>query len=35
MTSRNLDQFLDTNIADLKENGLYNEIDTVEGANEL
>ncbi|GEN89449.1 glycine C-acetyltransferase [Oceanobacillus sojae] len=33
MTSRNLDQFLDTNIADLKENGLYNEIDTVEGAN--
>ncbi|GGP09749.1 glycine C-acetyltransferase [Oceanobacillus neutriphilus] len=33
MTSRNLDQFLETNIADLKENGLYNEIDTVEGAN--
>ncbi|MFD1416459.1 glycine C-acetyltransferase [Oceanobacillus jeddahense] len=33
MTSRNLDQFLESNIANLKENGLYNEIDTVEGAN--
>ncbi|WP_152656947.1 glycine C-acetyltransferase [Oceanobacillus sp. CFH 90083] len=33
MTSRNLDQFLESNIADLKENGLYNEIDIVEGAN--
>ncbi|WP_080872252.1 glycine C-acetyltransferase [Oceanobacillus timonensis] len=33
MTSRNLDQFLESNIANLKEKGLYNEIDTVEGAN--
>lgn len=33
MTSQNLDQFLENNIAELKENGLYNEIDTVEGAN--
>ncbi|GIO24396.1 glycine C-acetyltransferase [Oceanobacillus sp. J11TS1] len=33
MTSQNLDQFLESNIADLKVNGLYNEIDTVEGAN--
>ncbi|WP_339180538.1 glycine C-acetyltransferase [Oceanobacillus sp. FSL W7-1293] len=33
MTSRKLDHFLESNINDLKENGLYNEIDTVEGAN--
>lgn len=33
MTSHILDQFLTENIADLKEQGLYNEIDTVQGAN--
>ncbi|MBU5466011.1 glycine C-acetyltransferase [Virgibacillus sp. MSJ-26] len=33
MTSKILDKFLTENIADLKEKGLYNEIDTVEGAN--
>lgn len=33
MTSKKLDQFLETNITDLKENGLYNEIDVVQGAN--
>ncbi|GGB35471.1 glycine C-acetyltransferase [Virgibacillus dakarensis] len=33
MTSKALQSFLDENIADLKERGLYNEIDPVEGAN--
>ncbi|MBM7600751.1 glycine C-acetyltransferase [Virgibacillus halotolerans] len=33
MTSRALDQFLNENIAELKEHGLYNEIDPVQGAN--
>ena len=33
MSSKVLDQFLDENIADLKEKGLYNEIETVHGAN--
>lgn len=33
MTSKALDHFLDENIADLKERGLYNEIDPVQGAN--
>lgn len=33
MSSNILNQFLNENIADLKERGLYNEIDTVEGAN--
>lgn len=33
MTSSKLDQFLQANISDLKERGLYNEIDTVQGAN--
>lgn len=33
MTSKKLQSFLDDNIADLRERGLYNEIDPVEGAN--
>ncbi|GGN50517.1 MULTISPECIES: glycine C-acetyltransferase [Oceanobacillus] len=33
MSSKALEQFLRDNIADLKNRGLYNEIDTVEGAN--
>lgn len=33
MTSKALDQFLNENIAELKERGLYNEIDPVQGAN--
>ena len=33
MSSKVLDTFLDENIADLKEKGLYNEIETVQGAN--
>ncbi|WP_249869393.1 glycine C-acetyltransferase [Oceanobacillus saliphilus] len=33
MTSKALDNFLNENIADLKDKGLYNEIDTVQGAN--
>lgn len=33
MTSKVLDTFLSENIADLKERGLYNEIDPVQGAN--
>lgn len=33
MTSHILDQFLTENIADLKEQGLYNEIDPIQGAN--
>lgn len=33
MTSKVLNQFLNENISDLKEHGLYNEIDTVQGAN--
>ncbi|MFD2209850.1 glycine C-acetyltransferase [Virgibacillus halophilus] len=33
MSSKTLDVFLNENIADLKERGLYNEIDPVEGAN--
>ncbi|MHA6250595.1 glycine C-acetyltransferase [Oceanobacillus sp. CAU 1775] len=33
MSSKTLDHFLNENIADLKERGLYNEIDPVEGAN--
>lgn len=33
MTSKAFSQFLDDNIADLKERGLYNEIDPVQGAN--
>ncbi|MGY0693346.1 glycine C-acetyltransferase [Virgibacillus sp. FSP13] len=33
MTSKALNTFLNENIADLKERGLYNEIDPVEGAN--
>jgi glycine C-acetyltransferase len=33
MTSKKLDQFLNENLDDLKERGLYNEIDPVEGAN--
>ncbi|MUK88756.1 glycine C-acetyltransferase [Ornithinibacillus sp. L9] len=33
MSSKVLDEFLNENIADLKDRGLYNEIDPVEGAN--
>lgn len=33
MTSKVLNHFLNENISDLKERGLYNEIDTVQGAN--
>lgn len=33
MASKVLDQFLNENIAELKEHGLYNEIDPVQGAN--
>ncbi|AXI10709.1 glycine C-acetyltransferase [Oceanobacillus sp. 143] len=33
MTSKTLNQFLDDCIAELKENGLYNAIDVVQGAN--
>ncbi|RDW20466.1 glycine C-acetyltransferase [Oceanobacillus chungangensis] len=33
MTSKALNQFLDESIANLKEHGLYNEIDVVQGAN--
>ncbi|MBP2076297.1 glycine C-acetyltransferase [Oceanobacillus polygoni] len=33
MTSKTLDSFLNDSILDLKERGLYNEIDAVEGAN--
>lgn len=33
MSSKTLDTFLNENIADLKERGLYNEIDPVEGPN--
>ncbi|GAA0488049.1 glycine C-acetyltransferase [Salinibacillus aidingensis] len=33
MTSQKLQHFLDEHLADLKTKGLYNEIDTVEGAN--
>lgn len=33
MTSKKLDAFLNENIAELKELGMYNEIDPVEGAN--
>src|SRR5690625_7246540 len=33
MTSKILDRILTENITDLKERGLYNEIDPVEGAN--
>ncbi|PAV31459.1 glycine C-acetyltransferase [Virgibacillus profundi] len=33
MTSKALDNFLDENITDLKERGLYNEIDPVQGPN--
>ena len=33
VTSKALDQFLNENIAELKERGLYNEIDPVQGAN--
>ncbi|WP_067727933.1 glycine C-acetyltransferase [Oceanobacillus damuensis] len=33
MTSKALDSFLNDNIADLKARGLYNEIDTIQGAN--
>ncbi|WP_339226435.1 glycine C-acetyltransferase [Oceanobacillus sp. FSL K6-2867] len=33
MTSKTLDSFLHDSIQDLKQRGLYNEIDTVEGAN--
>ena len=33
MTSKALDHFLNENIANLKERGLYNEIDPVQGAN--
>ncbi|WP_409252328.1 glycine C-acetyltransferase [Bacillus sp. SCS-153A] len=33
MTSKKLDQFLNENLNDLKDRGLYNEIDPVEGAN--
>ncbi|WP_284140203.1 glycine C-acetyltransferase [Virgibacillus sp. LDC-1] len=33
MTSKTLDSFLNENIADLKQRGLYNEIDPVQGAN--
>ncbi len=33
MTSKALDSFLNDNIADLKERGLYNEIDPVQGPN--
>jgi glycine C-acetyltransferase len=33
MTSKTLDHFLKENLDDLKERGLYNEIDPVEGAN--
>ncbi|WP_188454696.1 glycine C-acetyltransferase [Virgibacillus oceani] len=33
MTSKSLQSFLDENIADLKERGLYNEIDPVQGPN--
>ncbi|RKQ33420.1 glycine C-acetyltransferase [Oceanobacillus halophilus] len=33
MTSKTLNQFLNSNLQQLKQNGLYNEIDTVQGAN--
>jgi glycine C-acetyltransferase len=33
MSSKTLDKFLNDNLADLKANGLYNEIDPVQGAN--
>lgn len=33
MSSKTLDSFLNENIKELKDNGLYNEIDAVEGAN--
>ncbi|EDL65474.1 glycine C-acetyltransferase [Bacillus sp. SG-1] len=33
MTSKKLDQFLQENLNDLRDRGLYNEIDPVEGAN--
>lgn len=33
MTSTTLNQFLEENLNELKENGLYNEIDTVQGPN--
>ncbi|MFB4471587.1 glycine C-acetyltransferase [Oceanobacillus caeni] len=33
MTNKSLKSFLESNLADLKKNGLYNEIDTVYGAN--
>lgn len=33
MSSKILEQFLQTNLSDLKEKGLYNEIDTLESAN--
>jgi glycine C-acetyltransferase len=33
MSSKTLDNFLNENLADLKANGLYNEIDPVQGAN--
>lgn len=33
MTSRKLNSFLEENLKELKENGLYNEIDTLEGPN--
>ncbi|WP_188208350.1 glycine C-acetyltransferase [Alkalibacillus aidingensis] len=33
MPSKTLDQFLDQNLQELKDQGLYNEIDTVQGAN--
>ncbi|WP_421382252.1 glycine C-acetyltransferase [Bacillus salacetis] len=33
MTSKKLDQFLNENLNDLRDRGLYNEIDPVEGAN--
>ena len=31
MSSKVLDQFLETNLADLKEKGLFNTIDVLEG----
>lgn len=33
MSSKTLDRFLNENLTDLKANGLYNEIDPVQGAN--
>ncbi len=33
MLGKILDRFLDENLQSLREQGLYNEIDTVEGAN--